>query len=68
MADAFLTRKSPAEVEAIRARHRQQIALGGQLGDPDTDLAPVMVFLAGPGSRFITGQIIAVNGGMEAVR
>jgi len=27
-----------------------------------------MVFLAGPGSRFITGQIIAVNGGLEAVR
>ena len=24
--------------------------------------------LAGPGSRFITGQIIAVNGGLEAVR
>ncbi len=68
MADAYLARMSPAELEAVRARHRQQVALGGQLGDPDTDLAPVMVFLAGPGSRFITGQIIAVNGGMEVVR
>jgi NAD(P)-dependent dehydrogenase (short-subunit alcohol dehydrogenase family) len=44
------------------------VALGGQLGDPDTGLAPVMVFLADTGSRFMTGQIIAVNGGMEAVR
>ena len=44
------------------------VALGGQLGDPDTDLAPVMAFLAGPGSRLITGQIIAVNGGMGVVR
>jgi len=26
------------------------------------------VFLAGPGSRFITGQIIAVGGGLETVR
>jgi len=26
------------------------------------------VFLAGSGSRFITGQIIAVNGGLEEVR
>lgn len=68
MADAYLARMSPAELEAVRARHLQQVALGGQLGDPDTDLAPVMVFLAGPGSRFITGQIIAVNGGMEVVR
>jgi NAD(P)-dependent dehydrogenase (short-subunit alcohol dehydrogenase family) len=40
------------------------IPLGGRLGDPDRDLAPVMVFLAGDGARFITGQAIAVDGGM----
>jgi len=68
MYEAHLARLNAAELEAFRARHRQQVALGGQLGDPDTDLAPVMVFLAGPGSRFMTGQIIAVNGGLEAVR
>ncbi|WAH96309.1 SDR family NAD(P)-dependent oxidoreductase [Arthrobacter sp. MMS18-M83] len=42
--------------------------LGGELGDPDRDLAPVMVFLAGDGSRFITGQTISVNGGLGMVR
>ena len=68
MYEAHLARLSATELEALRVRHRQQVALGGQLGDPETDLAPVMVFLAGPGSRFITGQIIAVNGGLEAVR
>jgi NAD(P)-dependent dehydrogenase (short-subunit alcohol dehydrogenase family) len=68
MYEAHLARLSAGELEALRARHREQIALGGQLGDPDTDLAPVMVFLAGPGSRFITGQVIAVSGGLEAVR
>jgi NAD(P)-dependent dehydrogenase (short-subunit alcohol dehydrogenase family) len=68
MADAHIARLSEQELEAYRSRHRQQIALGGRLGDPDTDLAPVMVFLAGPGSKFITGQIIAVNGGSESVR
>ncbi|MGF9664202.1 SDR family oxidoreductase [Arthrobacter crystallopoietes] len=41
--------------------------LGG-LGDPDRDFAPVMVFLASEGARFITGQIIAVNGGLGMVR
>ncbi len=68
MFEAYLARLSPAGLESLRTRHREQIALGGQLGNPETDLAPVMVFLAGPGSRFITGQIIPVNGGMESVR
>ena len=33
-----------------------------------SDLAPVMVFLASEGARFITGQLIAVNGGLNTVR
>ena len=40
------------------------IPLGGALGDPVSDLGPVLVFLAGEGSRFITGQLIAVDGGL----
>jgi NAD(P)-dependent dehydrogenase (short-subunit alcohol dehydrogenase family) len=40
------------------------IPLGGKLGDPDRDAAPVMVFLASDASRFITGQAIPVDGGM----
>ncbi|MFJ4840628.1 SDR family NAD(P)-dependent oxidoreductase [Streptomyces sp. NPDC088746] len=44
------------------------IPLGGRLGDPERDFAPVMVFLASDGARFITGQIIAVNGGLGMVR
>lgn len=42
---------------------KQMVPLGGQLGDPDKDLAPVIVFLASDDSRFINGQIISVNGG-----
>jgi NAD(P)-dependent dehydrogenase (short-subunit alcohol dehydrogenase family) len=44
------------------------VPLGGRLGDPERDFAPVMVFLAGDGARFITGQVIAVNGGLGMVR
>ncbi len=33
-----------------------------RLGTPE-DVAPLAVFLAGPGSNYITGQIIAVDGG-----
>jgi len=39
------------------------IPLGGRLGDPQRDLAPVLVFLAGEGACFITGQTIAIDGG-----
>jgi NAD(P)-dependent dehydrogenase (short-subunit alcohol dehydrogenase family) len=46
----------------------QQIAatipLGGKLGDPVGDVGPVLVFLAGDGARFITGQLLAVDGGL----
>ncbi|MEV0104911.1 SDR family oxidoreductase [Nocardia sp. NPDC050799] len=44
------------------------IALGRRYGDPDTDLGPVMVFLASSDSRFITGQLIPVDGGQSSVR
>lgn len=35
----------------------------GRLGDPETDIAPVAVFLASDDSRFVTGHILYVDGG-----
>ncbi|OBK21530.1 SDR family NAD(P)-dependent oxidoreductase [Mycobacterium asiaticum] len=46
---------------------KTRIPLGGALGDPRRDLAPVLVFLAGSGSGFITGQLLAVDGGLIMV-
>jgi NAD(P)-dependent dehydrogenase (short-subunit alcohol dehydrogenase family) len=46
---------------------KSMIPLGGALGDPARDLGPVLVFLAGPGSAFITGQLLAVDGGLMMV-
>jgi 3-oxoacyl-[acyl-carrier protein] reductase len=40
------------------------IPLGGKLGDPVRDVGPMLVFLAGDGARFITGQLLAVDGGL----
>jgi NAD(P)-dependent dehydrogenase (short-subunit alcohol dehydrogenase family) len=46
---------------------KSSIPLGGALGDPARDLGPMLVFLAGTGSGFITGQLIAVDGGLVMV-
>jgi 2-hydroxycyclohexanecarboxyl-CoA dehydrogenase len=62
---ARMTPEARAEHDA---RMASRIPLGGKLGDPDRDIGPVMVFLASDGSRFITGQLISVNGGLNSVR
>jgi 3-oxoacyl-[acyl-carrier protein] reductase len=49
---------SEAQVESLL----QAIPLGA-LGEPE-DVAALVRFLAGPGARYITGQVIAVDGGM----
>jgi 2-dehydro-3-deoxy-D-gluconate 5-dehydrogenase len=38
----------------------------GRTGDPD-ELATAVVFLAAPGSGYVTGQDVAVDGGWLAV-
>ncbi|KAK8132262.1 NAD(P)-binding protein [Apiospora kogelbergensis] len=43
------------------------ILLGGEMGNVD-DFTPMMVYLTSDASRFVTGQIMAVNGGMNFVR
>lgn len=42
--------------------------LSATYGDPDSDLAPVLVFLVGDGARFITAQVIPVDGGSTPTR
>lgn len=44
------------------------IPLGGELGNAETDLAPVLEFLVSDASKFITSQIICVNGGLISTR
>lgn len=64
MYDAHRGRMSAGELALHDAQMKHIVPLGGRLGDAERDLAPVMVFLAGEGARFITGQAIAVDGGM----
>lgn len=56
--------KMSAEALAAHDHHLSTIIpLGGKLGNAERDLAPVMVFLASDGARFITGQTLSVDGG-----
>lgn len=55
-----------------RAQYEQeidaQVPLGGKLGDIETDLAPALLFLASDGAKFITSQILPINGGLAYTR
>lgn len=48
--------------EAIVAKMLENIPLG-RLGAPE-DIASAVSYLAGPGAGYVTGQVLAVNGGM----
>jgi NAD(P)-dependent dehydrogenase (short-subunit alcohol dehydrogenase family) len=57
-----------AQKEAGYWMNQHGIAMGQAYGDPDEDLGPVMVFFASDASKFITGQLIPVDGGQTNVR
>ncbi len=59
---------TPEQLAALDATLKAEMPIDGKLGDIDRDLVPLMVFLAGPGARFITGQIFSVDGGILMVR
>lgn len=63
-----LSKASDEQREANSRLNLSTIFMGGKYGDPDKDLGPVMVFLASDASWFITGQLIAVDGGQTSVR
>jgi NAD(P)-dependent dehydrogenase (short-subunit alcohol dehydrogenase family) len=54
---------TPEQLKAHDAVMKAAILIGGKLGDPERDFAPLMVFLAGDGAGFLTGQTYAVDGG-----
>ncbi|MRG84865.1 SDR family NAD(P)-dependent oxidoreductase [Salinibacillus xinjiangensis] len=59
---------NPEELEDHDNGYKKMIPIGGKLGEPDKDFAPVMIFFASDDSRFITGQIIPVDGGLVSTR
>lgn len=68
MYKASLEAMTPEVYENFKNNTLSQIPLGQEYGDPDRDLAPVMNFFASDDSRFITGQLIPVDGGLASIR
>jgi 3-oxoacyl-[acyl-carrier protein] reductase len=66
-ADRFRDFLGPGAAAFMDQQMQLSIPLGGKLGDPTRDLGPVLVFLAGDGAGFITGQLIPVDGGLAMV-
>ena len=62
------SRLSPDELEAHDLRMAANIPVGGRLGDPIRDLAPVLIFLVSEASHFVTGQLMSVSGGLGMTR
>jgi 3-oxoacyl-[acyl-carrier protein] reductase len=66
-ADRLRNFLGPEAAALIDQQMKMMIPLGGTLGDPARDVGPMLVFLAGLGSGFITGQLLAVDGGLMMV-
>ncbi|HUH13328.1 MAG TPA: SDR family oxidoreductase, partial [Longimicrobiales bacterium] len=63
VAPGYIETEMTAEMgDAAREQLSGSIPLG-RLGTPG-DIAPVVRFLAGPAASYITGQVLAVDGGM----
>jgi NAD(P)-dependent dehydrogenase (short-subunit alcohol dehydrogenase family) len=68
MYEASRNELTPEQLVAHDAFKTRTIPLGGRLGDVEKDFVPVMAFLSSAGARFVSGQVIPIDGGMLMVR
>ncbi|MCB9683825.1 MAG: 3-oxoacyl-ACP reductase FabG [Alphaproteobacteria bacterium] len=65
VAPGFVPTDMTADVDPRVLEGAKEMVPMGRLGTCE-DIAPIVRFLAGPGARYLTGQVIAVDGGMSA--
>jgi NAD(P)-dependent dehydrogenase (short-subunit alcohol dehydrogenase family) len=65
IAPGALSKRGQEFIERDREEYERRNAQKAipRLGDPETDIAPVVVFLASEESRFVTGQTMFADGG-----
>jgi len=62
LVDTPMAERAAHNDEILRYIHRKQPLDGGRIGRPD-DLDAAVVFLLSEASRYVTGQVLAVDGG-----
>jgi NAD(P)-dependent dehydrogenase (short-subunit alcohol dehydrogenase family) len=67
MYDKTRSELSAEQLAAHDAQMSQTVPLGGRLGDVGADFVPVMAFYASAGAHFLTGQTLAIDGGMTMI-
>jgi NAD(P)-dependent dehydrogenase (short-subunit alcohol dehydrogenase family) len=68
MYDKTRASMTPEQLAQHDEMMKRAVPLGGKLGDARTDFAPIMAFLCSDDSRFMTGQIFAIDGGTLMLR
>ncbi|MDR0518720.1 MAG: SDR family oxidoreductase [Clostridiales Family XIII bacterium] len=68
MYDKTRAAMTPEQLSAHDKVMAASVPLGGKLGDLDTDYVPVMAFLSSDSSKFITGQVVCIDGGILMMR
>ncbi|RAR00737.1 PAP2 domain protein [Stemphylium lycopersici] len=67
MYEEIQARRTPEERARVAAWKKTVIPLGGDLGCVD-DVAPMLVYLTSDAGKFVTGQLLLVNGALAYVR
>lgn len=66
MYDEGRNNMTPEQLDAHNKEMAKSIPLTGKFGDLEKDITPVLVLLASNASKFITAQLIPVNGGFSS--
>lgn len=68
MYDQTRASMTPEQLQQHDAMMKGAMPLGGKLGDVQHDFVPVLRFLCSDDSRFMTGQVFAIDGGILMLR
>ena len=68
MYDTTRSEMSPEVLAAHDEMMKASVPIGGKLGEISHDFVPVIAFYSSPGAGFLTGQVIAIDGGSLMVR